>query len=103
MLKSFLYSTVLLIKSNMLLTRQKVVDESSEGIVCYPNRVVNHFASKLLLIVLFLLRRTTSLLLLAHLVEKNKAAVTTLQGDQDHFFSKEMLITPSILKLHKNP
>ena len=58
----------------MLLTRQKVVDESSEGIVCHPNRVVNHFASKLLLIVLFLLRRTTSLLLLAHLVEKNKGA-----------------------------
>ena len=26
-----------------------------------------------------------------------------LQGDQDHFFPKEMLISPSILKLHKNP
>ena len=26
-----------------------------------------------------------------------------LQGDQDHFLSKEMLISPSILKLHKNP
>ena len=26
-----------------------------------------------------------------------------VQGDQDHFLSKEMLISPSILKLHKNP
>ena len=26
-----------------------------------------------------------------------------IQGDQDHFFTKEMLISPSILKLHKNP
>ena len=26
-----------------------------------------------------------------------------IQGDQDHFLSKEMLITLSILKLHKNP
>ena len=26
-----------------------------------------------------------------------------LQGDQDHFLSKEMLLSPSILKLHKNP
>ena len=26
-----------------------------------------------------------------------------LQGDQDHFLSKEMLISPLILKLHKNP
>ena len=26
-----------------------------------------------------------------------------VQGDQDHFFPKEMLISPSILKLHKNP
>ena len=26
-----------------------------------------------------------------------------LQGDQDHFLAKEMLISPSILKLHKNP
>ena len=26
-----------------------------------------------------------------------------LQGDQDHFFPKEMLISLSILKLHKNP
>ena len=26
-----------------------------------------------------------------------------IQGDQDHFFPKEMLISPSILKLHKNP
>ena len=26
-----------------------------------------------------------------------------LQGDQDHFLCKEMLITPLILKLHKNP
>ena len=25
-----------------------------------------------------------------------------IQGDQDHFFPKEMLISPSILKLHKN-
>ena len=28
---------------------------------------------------------------------------TVVQGDQDHFLSKEMLISPSILKLHKNP
>ena len=27
----------------------------------------------------------------------------SLQGDQDHFLCKEMLISPSILKLHKNP
>ena len=27
----------------------------------------------------------------------------TVQGDQDHFYAKEMLISPSILKLHKNP
>ena len=26
-----------------------------------------------------------------------------VQGDQDHFYAKEMLISPSILKLHKNP
>ena len=26
-----------------------------------------------------------------------------VQGDQDHFFTKEMLISPSLLKLHKNP
>ena len=26
-----------------------------------------------------------------------------IQGDQDHFFTKEMLISLSILKLHKNP
>ena len=26
-----------------------------------------------------------------------------VQGDQDHFLCKEMLISPSILKLHKNP
>ena len=27
----------------------------------------------------------------------------TIQGDQDHFLAKEMLISLSILKLHKNP
>ena len=26
-----------------------------------------------------------------------------IQGDQDHFYAKEMLISHSILKLHKNP
>ena len=26
-----------------------------------------------------------------------------VQGDQDHFLCKEMLISPSILKLQKNP
>ena len=26
-----------------------------------------------------------------------------IQGDQDHFLAKEMLISLSILKLHKNP
>ena len=26
-----------------------------------------------------------------------------IQGDQDHFLCKEMLISLSILKLHKNP
>ena len=26
-----------------------------------------------------------------------------IQGDQDHFLAKEMLISPSVLKLHKNP
>ena len=29
--------------------------------------------------------------------------IEKVQGDQDHFFTKEMLISPSILKLHKNP
>ena len=28
---------------------------------------------------------------------------TGVQGDQDHFLCKEMLISRSILKLHKNP
>ena len=28
---------------------------------------------------------------------------TDLQGDQDHFLSKEMLISPLFLQLHKNP
>ena len=32
-----------------------------------------------------------------------KQSLFRLQGDQDHFFTKEMLISPSILKLHKNP
>ena len=37
--------------------------------------------------------------------DKNKSGQTPLhiQGDQDHFLSKEMLISPLILKLHKNP
>ena len=29
--------------------------------------------------------------------------IPNVQGDQDHFLAKEMLISPSILKLHKNP
>ena len=31
------------------------------------------------------------------------ACVHVIQGDQDHFYAKEMLISLSILKLHKNP
>ena len=33
----------------------------------------------------------------------SKSFAYLLQGDQDHFLCKEMLISPSILKLHKNP
>ena len=36
-------------------------------------------------------------------IEPTKVESSFLQGGQDHFLPKEMLISPSILKLHKNP
>ena len=35
--------------------------------------------------------------------EHRETCAHEIQGDQDHFLPKEMLISPSILKLHKNP
>ena len=35
--------------------------------------------------------------------DEGKKTRIQLQGDQDHFFPKEMPISLSILKLHKNP
>ena len=35
--------------------------------------------------------------------EMNTTTQRKVQGDQDHFYAKEMLISLSILKLHKNP
>ena len=43
---------------------------------------------------------------LANLIFENLSfhcLFSLLQGDQDHFLAKEMLISPSILKLLKNP
>ena len=35
--------------------------------------------------------------------DESYAQCSWVQGDQDHFLCKEMLLSPSILKLHKNP
>ena len=39
---------------------------------------------------------------ISHRIASKLTNSVTIQGVQDHFLCKEMLISPSILKLHKN-